>query len=349
MKQAILQDVIDGLEVFICGLDELGTILVFNRPCERLTGLGQDEVVGTSWLDIFAIAQRHDHVRALWHEARASALAGPYEALCRQGRSLRWHFSRWDREHVTSLTLWAVGFDITAEREALVRAREIERKIALGNLVSGLAHEVRNPLNGALLQLELADRHVAHGAPGTRVAEAIGHVRADIERVSAMLDDLLVFARPSPLALERVELRAIVEGAIARALPRAVTSGVVLVFAPAHAAIAEVDAARSEVAVYQLLANAIDAASDASHREVRVTLATRRNMAVIEIEDRGAGLPAEAPAFEPFFSTKSGGTGLGLAIVERVATDHGGTIGYERRDGATVFRLELPIVAGIAS
>jgi signal transduction histidine kinase len=104
------------------------------------------------------------------------------------------------------------------EREALVRARA-RTQHALGNLVSGLAHEMRNPLNGALLQLALADRHVAHGAPGTRVVEAIGNVRADIERVSAMLDDFLVFARPSPLTLERVDLRAIIARAIARACP----------------------------------------------------------------------------------------------------------------------------------
>lgn len=345
----LLHDVVDGLAVLICGLDDHGRILVFNRPCEQVTGLARDRALGTRWLDLFASDERHDHVLALWSQAATGRPAGPYEALCRNRRSLRWQFSRWDRQDRAPVALWAVGFDITEEREALARTREAERMTALGNLVSGLTHELRNPLNGALLQLALAERHDARGHDGaaTPVGQAIGNAAAEIRRISALLDDFLVFVRPLPIRLERLDVRRLVAHAIARGHAKAVAAGVDVVLEPGEPAEAEVDASRVEAAVYQLLANAIDASGDAGAPVVQVRIDPRGNAIAIEVEDRGAGVPAvDAPVFEPFFTTKQGGTGLGLTIVESVAADHGGKVDHERRDGATVFRLELPIVGG---
>jgi PAS domain S-box-containing protein len=346
----IPHELIDGLEVFICGLDERGTILVFNRPCEHLTGLARDHAVGKSWLELFAIHERHDHVHELWSRATAGRPAGPYEALCRNGRSLRWQFSRWEQRH-PSIALWAVGFDITDEREALARSRELERMVTLGNLVAGLTHELRNPLNGALLQLALAERHEVRKQGGlTPTLEAIVQATGEIRRISMLLDDFLVFVRPLPINLERVGVRRIVERAIARGGAKAQAAAVTIVLEPGDEVAAEVDPVRVETAVYHLLANAIDAASELDAREVRIRLVVRGNAIVIEVEDRGPGLPSsDAPIFEPFFTTKQGGTGLGLTIVERVAAEHDGRISHERRDGATVFRLELQIVGGASN
>jgi PAS domain S-box-containing protein len=352
MTPTALHELIDGLEILICGLDDDGTIHLFNRPCERLTGLARDDVVGRSWLDMFAIGQRAEHVIALWREARDETPAGPFEALCRNGKNVRWQFSRWERGGVARVSLWAVGIDVTREREALVRARELERMVALGNLVAGLAHELRNPLNGALLQLALADRSLGRtdAAAAAPASAAIAQAGSEMRRIASLLDDFLVFVRPQPVHLERTDVRQIVERAVERGGPKAQAAAVSVVIEPGAEALAEVDASRVEAGVYHLLANAIDAASRATDREVRIRIAVHANTTAIEVEDHGAGIPSEdAPIFEPFFTTKEGGTGLGLAIVQRVAADHGGSITYERRDGATVFRLELPIVGGVAN
>ncbi len=129
---------------------------------------------------MFARAGREQHVRSLWSQTREDAPAGPYEALCRNGRNLRWQFSRHARGGPPLVSLWAVGVDITEEREALVRARELERIVALGNLVSELTHELRNPINGALLQLTVADRALARQRDEStqRVADAVAQATA---------------------------------------------------------------------------------------------------------------------------------------------------------------------------
>ncbi len=352
MTEPAIHDVIDGLEVLICGLDGDGTIHVFNRPCERLTGLPRQHAIGRNWLELFAGGQRGEHVQSLWAQAREDVAAGPYEALCRNGRNLRWRFSRHERGGPPVVVLWAVGIDVTDEREALVRARELERVVALGNLVSGLTHELRNPLNGALLQLTLADRTLARHhdewiPPAVAaVAQAIGEVR----RISSILDDFLAFARPQSLQLERTSIRRVVARAIERSAPRAQAAGVAITLEAGEETLAAVDPSRVESAAYQLIANGIDAASGATEHVVRVRIVATGNLAVIEVEDPGPGLSSsDTPVFEPFFTTKKGGTGLGLSIVQRVAVDHGGSVRYERRDGATVFRLELPIVGGVAN
>lgn len=344
----VIHEVIDGLGLLVCGLDDDGRIVVFNRSCEQVTGLARERALGTSWLDLFASGERHDHVLSLWTEATSGRPAGPYEALCRNGRSLHWRFARWERAAPPPITLWAVGIDVTEEREAAARARELERIASLGTLVAGLTHELRNPLNGALLQLALAERHErkAPGAP-TPTAAAIAQATAEIRRVSTLLDDFLVFVRPLPMNLARVDVRELVERSIERAQARALAAAVTVALEPGEPAIAEVDPSRVETAVFHLLANAIDASVEAASPTVRVVIDVHENAIAIDVEDRGRGLPASgAPIYEPFFTTKQGGTGLGLAIVARVAADHEGTIGYRRSDGATVFRLALPIVGG---
>jgi PAS domain S-box-containing protein len=343
-----INEVVDGLEVLICGLDDRGEILVFNRPCEQLTGLARDAAVGTSWLALFATGERRDHVVSLWSQATTGRPAGPYEELGAHGRSLRWQFSRWEPRDPSPIKLWAVGIDITEERGALARARKLQRTGALGNLVSGLTHEVRNPLNGALLQLALAERlETKNHGTATPTAQAIVQAKFEIRRISTLLDDFLVLLRPLPMNLDRYGARHVVERAIARAQAKAMGAGVTIVLEPGDEIRAELDAPRVETAVYHLLANAIDAAAEAPVHEVRVRVDVHGNAIAIEVEDRGAGVPhGDAPIFEPFFTTKQGGSGLGLTIIESVAADHDGKISHERRDGATVFRLTLPIVGG---
>jgi PAS domain S-box-containing protein len=349
MSPTLIHDVIDGIEVLICGLDVAGTIHVFNRSCEQLTGLSREHAIGASWLELFASGQRGEHVQALWSQAQEKALAGPFEALCRNKRNLRWHFSRDPSQRVQPVALWAVGIDITEEREAQVRARDLKQIVALGNLVSGLTHELRNPLNGALLQLALAGRMLARQHEGSSaLADVVAQAAVEIRRISSILDDFLVFARPQPVHLERAALRGLVDQAVERNAARARAAATTIVVEPGGEALAEVDVGRLVSALSQLISNAIDASATTASREVRIRIATPKTTVVVEIEDRGVGIPPGADRiFEPFFSTKEGGTGLGLSIVERVATDHGGSIGYERRDGATVFRLEIPIVGGL--
>lgn len=109
----------------------------------------------------------------------------------------------------------------------------------------------------------------------------------------------------------------------------------------------EVDAAKTEQMLLNLLQNAVEAVTPAGSGHVKLRARRQPHSVLLEIEDDGPGLvPPEAPILDAFFSTKPHGTGLGLAIAHRIVTDHGGTIDVTSRPGKTVFAVTLPLHLG---
>jgi PAS domain S-box-containing protein len=330
---------IEHLPLPLCNIDQAGIIIASNRQLARVTGLDRVQLDGQDWCAVFA-AERRDDVHTLWATARSAPRASQLESS-RAGRRLRWTFSAW--ENAVAGELCASCEDVTALRNELARSRTRDRVTTLGNLGAGLAHELRNPLNSAHLQLQLLSRKLTR-QPELRAlhthAEAAGQ---EIGRAAALLEDFLAYARPDPYHPVPGDLGPVVLAAVQACRASALATGVSLVLeavAPLHA---EFDAGRIQVAVQNLVSNAIDAVRASSAGVVHVRYFARADSAVIEVADNGPGLASsDAPIFDPFFSTKADGTGLGLSIVERVAADHMGTINVERRDGRTVFCLALP-------
>lgn len=222
-----------------------------------------------------------------------------------------------------------------------MRTRRAERLASLGTMAAGLAHEIRNPLNAAHLQLTLVDRRLARAAPdvgGARQAAALA--AAEIQRLAALVGEFLDFARPQPLRQGAVDLRGLAEGVLALVGPEAARTGVAVTLEAGEAVELVCDGEKIKQVLHNLLRNAIEATGAGGKVGIRIRAVAGR--ALLEVEDDGPGFPADAPVFEPFFTTKEAGTGLGLSIVHRIVTDHGGTIDARSRGGTTVFSISLP-------
>jgi len=330
---------VSGLPVIMCGLERSGRIVVANDRAMEATGLSES-VLGSDWRDLFA-RSRHDVIAELWKGIGPGKPVVEFEGLCCNGRRLRWQFSHWP--HDGNDALWAVGLDVTEERAQQARKRGHERARSLANLGAGLAHELRNPLNSALLQLALAQRKIAR--TDREVPAELAEATREIHRAATVLEDFLVFARPMETTHQHVEVGSVVDRALARTSDRATAAGVKLANGGGPQVVAEIDPARIERALVEVLANAVDAAAGTPTPEVMIRWTAHDSALVIEVEDLGPGLPApNAPVFDPFFTTKSSGTGLGLAIVDRVVSDHGGVAELTRVGSATVFRMRLPLM-----
>jgi len=230
-----------------------------------------------------------------------------------------------------------------AERRARLEmtVRQQDRLAALGKVVAGVAHEIRNPLNSIRLTLELLRRRLEKGqAQGSEVAEAMG----EVDRLDRILSRLLAFGKPTPEDRRPQPLGPLVDRAINMIQDQALSKDVEVHAQKVDdaACTADIDAFEIEQVLLNLLLNAIDASPNGG----KVTLQSRCENGAVEIDvrDEGGGVPAEIGehVFDPYFTTKESGAGLGLSVSREIALRHGGDLSFENHPVGAVFRLRLP-------
>jgi len=333
--------VLEGAGLLFAVFDQEGRLFRFNQGCEAITGLGREEAcVGYTWFDLFAPVEQRSAICERMSRLTDGALGEAFECTCSQGRRVEWRLGRVQGKHRPGW-VYALGFDVTLERDAFDLSESKARVAALASLTSGLAHELRNPLNAACLTLKVIERYAARSDVRLEMRSAIGQIQSELTRMTSLLEEFLDFARPKPLTLASHDLRAVIGSALDRLGPAAAAAGAVLTFSLAPSVRLLLDRDRVERALECLVDNAITAAGSAGKVDVRLRAGSRT--AVVEIWDSGPGLPPNARVFDPFFTTKPQGTGLGLSIVQRTAFDHGGRASVRRRGRHTVFVLELPL------
>ena len=331
-------DVVERSAALLSVVDGADRVLILNGRCEEACDVARDCARGRSWLEMFVPPEERGEVARRFASVRRGETAAPFTASIAAGgkpRRIRWEFTLVAPDNVC-----ATGMDIREDEEAAVRSRRAERIAALGTMTAGLAHELRNPLNAAHLQLDLARRRLIKDGGGNGALDALDVASAEVSRLAHLVDEFLLFARPDPLRLEPGDLRAVALSTAESVRDDASARSIELVLEVGEPAPAEFDDKRITQAVEHLLRNAIEAAGDGGR--VRVAVSAGERLATIAVEDSGAGLPADAPVFEPFYTTKPTGTGLGLAIAHRIACDHGGSITVDSSPGHTRFTLSVP-------
>ncbi len=324
------RDVVEAVPALVLALDGHGCISVWNQRLATLTGYSRSEMLGKP----------------------GQTLIGPGGLRPLPTKDGKERLVRWERADVSQagssdVAVYAVGTDVSTEQEMLRRTLRAERLAAVGTLAAGLAHEVRNPLNSALLQLEVLGRRIDKGnASPLALRPVVGLVQEEIRRLERLVNDFLAFAQPRSVDLQPTALAELCGSVLAFVTPEAEASAIRLIneIGPTTAGVSA-DPERLRQVLMNLVRNALEAMPEGG----TVTLRTRNADRVVEIdvEDTGPGFPDETPIFDAFFTTKPKGTGLGLAIVHRIVADHGGTIRVESAPGRTCFTVCLPQLASV--
>jgi signal transduction histidine kinase len=230
-----------------------------------------------------------------------------------------------------------------AERRAALEdiLRQQDRLAALGKVVAGVAHEVRNPLNSIKLTLQLLDRRLKKGvAASNEVEECL----QEIDRLDMIVGRLLAFGRPVMTNRHTQEIEPLIYQAIkmvhepARQKRIQITANEV-----EKSLVADVDGPQIIQVLINLLLNAIEASP--SSGTVRLTAESLGPNACIRIADEGARIPDDVRqhVFDAYYTTKPDGSGLGLSVSREIVVNHGGALEFESDNSGTAFILLLPI------
>ena len=254
-----------------------------------------------------------------------------------------------DEGRPDELGLAARSFDTTlsalrrsqAELEAFYRERMVraDRFAAVGELATGLAHEIKNPLAGLSGALELLAEDLASSP---RHSEVVGEMRHQVSRLANTMESLLSFARPPRALLRTTDVHAALEKMLFLVVQQRRGATVLSTELGKDLPPVLADPSQLEQVLLNICLNACQAMGGQGKLVVRTFEAD--GAVTIEIEDDGPGIPVDVRphVFKPFFTTKREGNGLGLAISARIVAEHGGHIGYRCPPaGGTIFAVTL--------
>jgi signal transduction histidine kinase len=230
------------------------------------------------------------------------------------------------------------------ELETMEQAiRRADRLAALGEMSSGLAHEIRSPLGVIQSSAEMLEKKVLSLEPDNRLVSVIVE---EISRINKLIEYFLAFASPPSLQLQTTNLNEILQRAIHLVEAMAKSRQIRIEVNSSYNYTLQVDENLLHQCLLNLLLNALDVTPFGGTIRVEAVFTRSENEIRIAIRDSGPGIPADAESriFIPFYTTKENGTGLGLAIVQQIMTMHAGRIEVENSpDGGAVFILCLPL------
>jgi two-component system, LuxR family, sensor kinase FixL len=347
-ERAFADTLIETAPIIILIVDSQGRILRSNSHLSTVSGHRPGQSVGKDWSTLLVAEEDRDAARDTFQNLlEGNGKSGSIHTLVtRDGhrKEIAWTGRPLPYGN-DGAAIILVGQDVTELREAQRQALQAERLAAIGQMVSGLAHESRNALQRSQSCLELMQWKAA-GKP--EFLELIKRMQRAQDDLLRLYNGVRAYAAPLTLAYQTCDLRAVWQEA---------WNDVASVQPPHAVALREdvggfkLDCAGDYYRLVQVFRNvfenAVAVTPETGHIDIQVneTQISRVPAVRIAIVDQGPGLTTEQREhlFQPFYTTKTHGTGLGLAISKRIVEAHGGQIGASDRSGpGTEIVLVLP-------
>ena len=358
-RDAFAHAILDGVDVGIVTTDREGIVTFVNRSARQLLQM-MTRGKGGDVRDLLNLPVTPEELLA---ERSPRSLA--FTLVTHDGTELDLELtvSRAAGEAHADIGFFFIFRDVREEKARAAERERFERLVAIGTMVAGFAHEVRNPVASlrSLAESLLEETE----AVGARPPPQVSRMLQVLERIEKLVRTSLQFGRPAAPFRRSHRPWSIVAGAITELLPRT-QEGEIRIEADTDLPDIYVDDTQLVQVLVILINNAIDAVGSARRVLVRVT----RGSAIMsdgrlvaepkkresrppqacdvvrfEVHDDGPGIPPEivSRVFDPFFTTKPSGTGLGLSIAQQIVSENGGGIEVTSTRGATTFSVAVPL------
>lgn len=353
-----LRDLVDNAGDEVVTIDPWGGIVSWNAGAAAIYGHPAGEMIGRDW-------------EALWPADRADEARELLRRVLERGETIANHdtirLTR-DGERVDILLTLSplsdgggsvrgvscIGKNMTLQKQLQAQLMQSEKMATVGALISGVAHELNNPLTAILGYSQL----VAEADVGDKLPTYLQRIATEAQRSQRIVQNLLAFARKHEPRASRISINDVLRGTLDLASYDLRASGIDVVEQLGEALPSTLaDPHQLQQVFLNLITNARHALKDRG-RSAKLVISSRledaglegRPALVVAFEDNGPGVPdrLRKKIFDPFFTTKGAGegTGLGLSLSYGIVQEHGGRIGVaDAASGGARFEIRLPVLA----
>lgn len=338
--QTFTGNVLEHMQDAVVTLDAEGRISVFNKQAQALFGAVDRAMLGKRLDEV-------ENTAASCLRQLFSVTGDEYEQklVCSDGseRLVAVSVSTTinEQHQVESKTI--VVRDLTEARRLQQEMQRKEKLSAMGELASGVAHEIRNPLNAIAMIAQRFEKEFTPNNDEEEYRSLARVLKDEAQRVNTIIQQFLRFARPPKANLKSVDAEEFVRHVATLFQAQANAKGVRFVVENACRSSLNLDPELMTQALLNLLQNALDATPQGG--VVTLRCSTSHNAARFTVTDTGVGIPQENldKVFNLYYSTKPDGTGLGLAITQQIVSQHRGSISVVSHVGkGTEMRVDLP-------
>ena len=343
-EKAHLQGVVDQLEDGVIFLNPERHILFFNRAAETVVGLPLERTVGLPIHEVLDPAHPLlpfvDQVLVGSAGIRNATVVLPHDGRDKEFLVSAFHME--DAHRVMGVAVLLKDLESIKTVQSLVSYSA--KLAALGRLTSGVAHEVKNPLNAMMIHVELLKERLEDS--GVDVKKSLEVIGGEIRRLDRVVQGFLKFMRPQELTLKPVDLNAMLQSVCALLEAESLSHGVRFVL-ELDAALPAVSA--DEELLRQAFINIVQNAVQAMPTGGAVRIRTRPeevDWVRVTVTDQGVGIAPEDvdKIFKLYYTSKPGGSGIGLSVVYRIVQLHDGTVEAKSELGrGTAVIVRLPV------
>lgn len=340
--KTLTSSVLENMSEAVIVLDKENKVTLFNKSAEILFKVNSDNVLGSEIS--FVKNGLFDFISSIIKNFNGTTTNFEKQLTFNdEERYLSFSITQLVDPDTQQLNFTIVIKDLTETKHLEDEAKRNEKLSAMGELASGVAHEIRNPMNSIGMIAQRLNKEFSPTANQTEYSDITGLLRTEVNRINKIITQFLSYAKPIALIVTPINTKQYFEEIFHLFEDQAKQKGIKFVLQSNTSIMAKIDPDLLKQSLMNILQNAFDAVD--KDGEVSLNYYSLKNNLVVEIKDNGMGISKEQQKkiFDLYFTTKKEGNGLGLSISQKIISQHNGSISVSSKvNSGTTFKIILP-------